>query len=197
MSLFRIAELTKGRILIDGVDISSLSLSSLRSSIEICPQCPVIFKGTLRNYLDPFEEFTDEDIIKSLIKSQFSDIMCKVVEIEEEKIRSRNNSVVRSRTNSVISSTNDSASVGDYSNENTNSIPQKNNSIERVVRNDNLNDPIFKKMINFKLEENGNNLSVGERQMLVLARVLLRGAKIFIMDEGNFLFNLFCIIFTH
>jgi ABC-type multidrug transport system fused ATPase/permease subunit len=188
MSLFRIAELSNGRILIDGVNISTLSLTSLRSSIEICPQCPVIFKGTLRNYLDPFEEFADEDIIKSLIKSQFSDIMCKVVEIEEEKVRSRNDSVVKSRTSSVDSITNNSDSIGlDYPvspNKGDNSSPQK---FKRTIRNDNINDPIFKKMINFTLEENGNNLSVGERQMLVLSRVLLRGAKIFIMDEGIFL----------
>ncbi|TSP25420.1 Canalicular multispecific organic anion transporter 1 [Bagarius yarrelli] len=60
--LFRIMEAAEGRIIIDGVDISSLGLHSLRNRLTIIPQDPVLFSGTLRMNLDPFEVFTDEEI---------------------------------------------------------------------------------------------------------------------------------------
>ncbi|XP_067276901.1 canalicular multispecific organic anion transporter 1 isoform X2 [Pseudorasbora parva] len=60
--LFRIIEASEGRIIIDGVDISSLGLHDLRSRLTIIPQDPVLFSGTLRMNLDPFQKFSDEEI---------------------------------------------------------------------------------------------------------------------------------------
>ncbi|KAF0713079.1 hypothetical protein As57867_004518, partial [Aphanomyces stellatus] len=62
MTLFRINEVATGTIKIDGVDIAAVGLKRLRSSLAIIPQNPVLFKGTLRNYMDPFDEFTDEQL---------------------------------------------------------------------------------------------------------------------------------------
>ncbi|RQM27349.1 hypothetical protein B5M09_013105, partial [Aphanomyces astaci] len=62
VGLFRINELVGGSIKIDGVDISRVGVKTLRSSIAIIPQTPVLFKGPLRNYLDPFGEFGDADL---------------------------------------------------------------------------------------------------------------------------------------
>lgn len=55
-----------GKIMIDGIDISSIGLHQLRSRITIIPQDPVLFSGTLRMNLDPFEAYTDDDIWRSL-----------------------------------------------------------------------------------------------------------------------------------
>ena len=58
-ALFRLAKID-GVIEIDGVDTGSICLEDLRRHISIIPQDPVLFSGTLRRNLDPFNEFTDK-----------------------------------------------------------------------------------------------------------------------------------------
>jgi len=51
--------LTSGNITIDGIDIAKIGLNTLRSHIAIIPQDPVLFGGTLRSNLDPFDLYDD------------------------------------------------------------------------------------------------------------------------------------------
>jgi ATP-binding cassette subfamily C (CFTR/MRP) protein 4 len=64
-ALFRLARL-KGTIRIDSIDTGKISLPDLRSHISIIPQEPVLFSATLRDNLDPFHEFSDDVLWKSL-----------------------------------------------------------------------------------------------------------------------------------
>ena len=66
LALFRFINASAGKILIDGVDISTIKLSSLRSRLAIIPQDPVLFSGSVRSNLDPFNKFTDEDLLDAL-----------------------------------------------------------------------------------------------------------------------------------
>jgi len=50
-ALLRLTELEGGHITIDGVDIRSVGLDALRSSIAIIPQDPVLFSGSVRYVL--------------------------------------------------------------------------------------------------------------------------------------------------
>jgi len=66
LSLFRIIEALNGTIEIDGREIATLKLKDLRSKITIIPQDPVLFAGTIRSNLDPFNKYSDREIMSAL-----------------------------------------------------------------------------------------------------------------------------------
>lgn len=51
---------------IDGVDTMRIGLEELRSRMGIIPQNPVLFSGTIKSNIDPFDEYTDEEIWNAL-----------------------------------------------------------------------------------------------------------------------------------
>ncbi len=65
-ALLRLVEISKGSIAIDGLDISRIGLSYLRSRITIIPQDPTLFQGTVRSNLDPFQNHTDMELWSAL-----------------------------------------------------------------------------------------------------------------------------------
>ncbi|XP_005914304.2 ATP-binding cassette sub-family C member 2 [Haplochromis burtoni] len=118
--LFRIIEAAEGRILIDDVDIATIGLHDLRNRLTIIPQDPVLFSGSLRMNLDPFDKFSDEEIWRVL---ELSHLKSYVSALQEG--------------------------------------------------------------LQHKVAEGGENLSVGQRQLLCLARALLRKSRILILDEAT------------
>ena len=66
LALFRFLEAREGSIHIDGIDISKVSLYELRSRLAIIPQDPVLFSGTVRSNLDPFDNHSDSELYDAL-----------------------------------------------------------------------------------------------------------------------------------
>ncbi|ENN80486.1 hypothetical protein YQE_03090, partial [Dendroctonus ponderosae] len=120
LSLFRIIEAAEGQIIIDGVNVALLGLHTLRSRLTIIPQDAVLFSGSLRMNLDPFDKHSDDEVWKSLELAHLKTFV-------------------------------QGLSSG----------------------------------LNHEISEGGDNLSVGQRQLVCLARALLRKTKVLILDEAT------------
>ena len=75
MALIRGLEASEGLIELDSIDIASLRLDVLRRLVTVIPQDPVLFRGSLRENLDPEVRYSDEEIHKVLQSVHLSRFM--------------------------------------------------------------------------------------------------------------------------
>ncbi|XP_078610721.1 ATP-binding cassette sub-family C member 9-like isoform X2 [Branchiostoma floridae x Branchiostoma japonicum] len=78
LALFRIIDNFKGKITIDGLEISRVPLTTLRSRLSIIPQDPVLFSGSVRYNLDPFDKCSDEELWEALEIAQLKTLVSEL-----------------------------------------------------------------------------------------------------------------------
>ncbi|XP_020206051.1 ABC transporter C family member 10 isoform X1 [Cajanus cajan] len=91
-ALFRLVEPAGGKIVVHGIDISSIGLHYLRSRFGVIPQDPTLFNGSVRYNLDPLSQHSDQEIWEVLGK-------CQLREVVQEKEEGLNSSVVEDGSN--------------------------------------------------------------------------------------------------
>ncbi|CAI2356957.1 unnamed protein product [Caenorhabditis sp. 36 PRJEB53466] len=64
--LFGLKDYCDGHIFIDGIDLDHVSLKFRRGGMSIIPQEPVLFSGTVRENLDPYNQYEDATIWAAL-----------------------------------------------------------------------------------------------------------------------------------
>ena len=90
LALFRLIDVTKGRVMLNGRDAAQVPLDRLRGALSIIPQDPTLFSGSIRSNLDPWSLHSNDKLWGALASVQLEAAVRSLKDVDgKEGLESR------------------------------------------------------------------------------------------------------------